>query len=501
MPSERRLHPWSIFFGFLSQIRALILPGLFVLVGASSRGRDWEPWMMVLIVPSIVIAVVRYISFRYWYGENELVIRSGLLFRKERHIPYSRIQNVDVVQRPLHRLLSVAEVRVETGGGETAEATMTVLPMAAFREMRERVFADRGAAADSAQGDSAAPAPPAPLLDLGSREVMLSGFIENRGAVVIGAAFGLAWEMGVLDRTMGAVFGTDATGRGVIRDLARAFGGGVTVSAERIALTVAAFAAFLLFIRVLSMGWAIVRLHGFRLTLVADDLRSEYGLLTKVAATVPLRRIQTLTIRETPLHRWFERVAVRADTAGGRSGEGDRANREWPAPVIRRHALRQFVMRLLGQPDLDHVNWEPVSPRAFRREIKGWLVLMIALQIGVASLGGVWALSLAPLLVGWALVGARQTVGRLGWALDGDAVLFREGWLWRRVTIVRSAKIQTVTLAASPFDRWARMARVRVDTAGASGAGQINIPYLERDTAETLHAHLADQAGRQTFTW
>lgn len=82
-------------------------------------------------------------SYRYRYDPHEIVIRSGLVFRKERHIPYARIQNIDAVQHVLHRLLNVVEVRVETGGGQTAEATMSVLPMAAFHEMRTRVFAER----------------------------------------------------------------------------------------------------------------------------------------------------------------------------------------------------------------------------------------------------------------------------------------------------------------------------------------------------------------------
>jgi putative membrane protein len=141
MPSERRLHPLSVFFAFVAQVRALVVPGVLVLVGASSRGGDWQPWMMLFIIPSAIVAALRYVSFRYRYDANELVIRSGLIFRKERHIPYARIQNVDAVQRLLHRLLHVVEVRVQTGAGDEPEATMSVLPFAAFEEMRERVFA------------------------------------------------------------------------------------------------------------------------------------------------------------------------------------------------------------------------------------------------------------------------------------------------------------------------------------------------------------------------
>ena len=54
------------------------------------------------------------------------------MFRRVRHIPYSRIQNIDAVQNVLHRVLGVAEVNIETGGGDAAEAKMSVLPLAAF---------------------------------------------------------------------------------------------------------------------------------------------------------------------------------------------------------------------------------------------------------------------------------------------------------------------------------------------------------------------------------
>ena len=39
----------------------------------------------------------------YAFADEELVVRSGLLFRNERHIRYSRIQNIETVQNPLHR--------------------------------------------------------------------------------------------------------------------------------------------------------------------------------------------------------------------------------------------------------------------------------------------------------------------------------------------------------------------------------------------------------------
>ncbi len=499
MPSERRLHPFSIVFAFLAQIRAVIVPGLLVLVGASSRGGDWQPWMMLFVVPAAVAAVLRYVSYRYRYEPNEMVIRSGLVFRKERHIPYARIQNIDAVQRLLHRLLNIVEVRVETGGGQTPEATMSALPMAAFLEMRQRVFAERQAGLGVS--DARQPLPAAALLQLNTRDLLLYGLIENRGAVVIAAAFGFIWELGLFDQGISATFGDELSGRGLIRDLVRGLAGNTIVTADRIGIALAALAGLLVFVRMLSMGWAVVRLHGFQVVLSADDLRSEYGLLTRVAATIPLRRIQTLTVRETPLHRLFRRVAVRAETAGGRASETGRSEREWLAPLIRGEALPDFVRQVRGGIDIDRVSWQRAAPGAFRREIKGWLILAALVLAGAVALVGVWALLLVPILLVWASVGARQTVRNLGWAVTNEAIVFRRGWLWRRVSVVRLAKIQVVTLLESPFDRRTAMARVRVDTAGASEASRIDIPYLLRETAHALRADLSHEAASRQFKW
>ena len=71
------------------------------------------------------------------------MIRTGLIFRNERHIPFSRIQNVDAIQNVFHRLFGVVEVRVETGGGKEEEAKLSVLPHAAFLDMRQHVFRER----------------------------------------------------------------------------------------------------------------------------------------------------------------------------------------------------------------------------------------------------------------------------------------------------------------------------------------------------------------------
>lgn len=513
MPSDRRLHPVSILFGLAEQVRIFLIPGLLLLFTASRKGWswnwwDWETWplwAMPLLIPYAIVTLGRYFSFRYRYEANEMVIRTGFLFRNERHVPYARIQNLDAVQNVFHRLLSVVEVRVETGGGQKPEATMKVLPVAAFEEMQRRVFAGRAGEGATAEPAAAPSATGRTLLRLPLRELILCGLIQNRGVVVISAGFGLLWEMGLLDGYFDRMFGEEASGRGVVRDLVRSLFGQGGFPLSRIGLALAALAGLLLFVRIFSMVLALVRLYGFRLTRDGEDLRTEYGLLTRVVAAIPLGRIQSVTILEGPLHQLFRRVSVRVETAGGTGEEGEesgKTQREWLAPILRPAALPGLLDELLPDLDFAKVEWNPAHPRAFRREFKGWIVFAVLVSLPFVRMLKLWDLALLAAILAWGFVAARIYVAHVGWAVTDSAVLFRTGWIWKKLTVVRFTKIQAVALRESPFDRRAAMARVRVDTAGAGSAShRVDIPYLARETARDLCNFLAARAARTAFRW
>jgi putative membrane protein len=283
--------------------------------------------------------------------------------------------------------------------------------------------------------------------------------------------------------------------------MVRAVAGQGVPSPGKIGLTLAAFASFLIVVRIFSAAWAVMTLHGFRLARTGEDLRLEYGLLTRVTATIPIHRIQALTIQEGPLHRLCGRVTIRVDTAGGEGQGAAQAQRQKLAPILRRGEVEGFLRTVLPDHDPD-VLWNGVDPRGFRRQLTKSAILVTLLGVVLAWPLRVWAAPLLVVMFGWAAVHARQWIRRLGWAATNDAVLFRSGWVWRNTTIAPLGKIQIVAVHESPFDRRLRMAGVVVDTAGASGEShRVHIPYLSRDTADGLAGSLAVHAARSTFRW
>ena len=502
MRSDQRLHPASFVFAIAGHLKNFLLPGIVVLFTAGVSGADWQVWTMAGIVPLAGVALIRSLSYRYRLDEAELVVRTGFIFRNERHIPYARIQNVEVIQNVFHRMLGVVEVKIETGATNEDEARLQVVAERAHLEIRDRVFAHKAVKADAVPAEAPAPPGGAIILTLPPRELLLSGLIANRSAVVIAAALGVVWELGLFDFFFTGIFGDKVTGRSVVTQIARAIAGRGLPSPWYVGLALGTMLALFAGVTLISMIWAYVRLYGFTLRRVGDDLLVEFGLLTRITTTIPLRRIQTLTVFEGPLYRLFARASVKVETAGGEAAEERVSRREPLVPIIRQRDLQLFLKQVLPDVDGTLAVWRPAEARAVRREFRQSAVIAAIVTAFFVVMLKFWALVLLALLLVLSRVHARRYVASLGWALVDNAVLFRRGWVWRRFTAARFSKMQAVALHQSPFDRRYDMARVQVDTAGATdGSDAVYIPYLSTTTARTLHDRLAAEASRTSFEW
>lgn len=516
---DNRLHPLSWIFQIGSTLRSLLIPALLFLF--ASRGFGYELWALVLIVPAAVVALVKMAVFRYGFTPEDLVIRDGLLTRNERHIPYGRIQNIDLVRNPLHRWLRVAEVRLETASGSKAEAVIRVLSMDAVAEMRARVFADKHPATEDAGREAVQGIP---LVHMTTPDVVRYGLIDNRGTVVVGALLGLAWQFGLFEE--GGSNALSWSSRDEIRDNLRGDNGapGFMIGLDDLPAwltfhpeetgwlaTILTFGLLLVaawvVLRLFSVGLALFRLYRFRLTRDGEDLRTEMGLFTRFTATIPRPRIQLLSIESGWLARRFGRVQVRVETAGtafSRDSDGDASDRQarWLAPLLPKANLDPLLDEVLPELDRDALQWNPLPARAKRRVRNRTLPWILIPCLLLGALVDPWLFLLLLPGIAWAELNARLWLRHAGWALAGPTVAFRSGWWKRKLSVVRFTKIQTVRLAHNLFDRRYGMASVVVDTAGAGSIShRVNIPFLPRDVAQRLRDRLYAEASETAFRW
>jgi len=309
--AERRLHPMSWLFVLLAQLRQFVLP-LVALVFFNRRGDGDEWWPLIGVAALVVVSLWQYATYRYGVHGDALVVRSGLLERSLRVIPFARIHNVALQQSVLHRLFGVAEVRLESAGGKKPEAEMHVLKLAdamalealVQRRGREEATLAAGSAGSTAAasglGEPALAAPAAAtLLALSPGEIVRLGLVSNRGMVVIGG--GVAALSQLDRRLLPELFerwGKSAFG----------WAGQHQFGPLQYALAaVSAALALVLLLRGLSVLLALLQYWGFTLSEHGRRLTVERGLSARWRTSPLRRRIQAVTPEAGLLPRWLPR--------------------------------------------------------------------------------------------------------------------------------------------------------------------------------------------------
>ncbi|MBP6627508.1 MAG: PH domain-containing protein, partial [Arenimonas sp.] len=275
--AERRLHPLSWLFVLIQQVKSFALPLLVLLF--TGRGNSWELWGLVGGGVLVLISLAQYFTYRFRVDADGIVIRSGLLQKSLRNIPFTRIHNVALHQTLLHRVFGVAEVKLESAGGITPEGQMRVLSLADAHALEELVRSHGKARATPEAAAAQAAIEPVVLLSLPTSEVIRLGLISNRGMIVVAAAFGLVAQ------SSGEMFGRALSGSA--KSLA---GMGRDLHLDAVGAVLAGLALLLFLVialRLLSVVLALLQFHGFTLTEDGRRLSSQRGLLTRVRANMP----------------------------------------------------------------------------------------------------------------------------------------------------------------------------------------------------------------------
>ena len=492
VPQERRLHAWSWLFSASNQLKELILP-LLAFVFFKRGDPDWLVLGGLGALAAASWGVLRARCYRYHISNGELLVRAGVMDRTVRHVSLARIQNVSQRRGPLHRLLGVTELRLESASGGKPEALMRVLGLSAAAELEDLLRGTQSAA--RAPGDaSATPVLPARLLHrLGLGELIRHGLASKRGTLVLAAGFGLLAQNAELlpggRRFVGAAL--EPVREWLKQELALQHGALVLMTVLAVLIGV------VLALRVFSIAYALLRYHRFRLELQGERLHAEYGLLTTVRAGARLPRLQRLVLEQTVLHRLLRRCRLAVDVAGGAPGNaaGAEARLTELAPIATPDQARALLRVCVPGLDLSSLPWQRLHPGTAARRLRGALRTLLPLTalVLVADLLLHWLLPW-PLVVGGAMLTAwlawahsRAWARFAGYAVHADWLVYRCGVWTQRWVIVMPERLQSVRVLESPFDRRAGMQRLRADAQGGAQSGHaLDIAYLSRAQAQGL---------------
>ncbi|HEY0164265.1 MAG TPA: PH domain-containing protein [Sphingomicrobium sp.] len=474
-----RLHPLLLLTGLAGSLRQMA--GGYAFIGYLAFSGRAGTALIAALALFAMLAVGLYLywrRFEYRVGTNEIRIDSGIISRTHRSIPFDRIQDVDITQGPIARLLGIAKVKFETGasgGKDKDEGALQAVTLERAEQLRALIRAHRSGTVEVAAPGTEVEQPA--LFAMDSRRLILAGLFN----------FSLALFAGLVGATQ--TFG-DALG---IDPLSRAFWLSMLSAGDPIAdyvlahrVVAALGGAALLVIVGLATGVirTVLREYGFRLDRTEVGLRRRRGLLTRTDVTLPARRAQAAIVRTGPLRDHFGWRELKLQSlASDEGGGGDHVL----APLAQEEEVGTILSALGWRPLSVTVDWQRVSSAYL------WALAIVALPL--LLLFAVLAAIEAPFLL---LIGGLFLVLLLRWrawrrtlyAFDGDRLLMRTGWWRRRTVILPFDKIQSVDLTENIVSRLFGTAGLGFGVAGGSGFSAHAIPALPRNTARQLREQL-----------
>jgi membrane protein YdbS with pleckstrin-like domain len=125
----------------ISGVLAIVLGVLLILgVVPAWLGGVLAAVLLVEFVWSWWLIGRRVRSYGYVERDDDLLVTSGILFRRLVVVPYGRLQLVDVVAGPLDRMYGIATVRLHTAAA-TTDATIPGLTPDTAAALRDRLAA------------------------------------------------------------------------------------------------------------------------------------------------------------------------------------------------------------------------------------------------------------------------------------------------------------------------------------------------------------------------
>jgi putative membrane protein len=448
---------------------------VFSLVFGGGGGQQGAVSTLVFIAIGVLAVAAwetAYVKrFSYQVAGDTFDIQSGVFSRREREIPFERIQNVDIAQNVVQRAIGIAEVRIETAGGGTSEARLQYVSRGEATRLQELISSRKheGTERDPGASDDI-------LFELDDRELGILGLTSANfrffGVVIVlfsvlGSAGAQQSEMAVPQPRMQLL----------------------------LLLGPALGLAALVVLWVLSGVRAVLRYYGFRLLRHDEELRYERGLLQRYNGTIPLSKVQTLMIRENFLARAAGYANLVIETAGYSPGQGSDSV-ESAVPIARRDRVFALADTI---EDVGEISFER-PPRRARTRYLARYTIVVALVVAVAGAYhvvsgqlGDWYLAAAV----WVLVppAAHLKWKHLGYHYDDRHVVTRRGFWTRRTTIVPYYRVQTVSDSQTVFQRRRDLATLVVDTASSGGfwGGNAVALDIDIDVARSLREEFHDR--------
>lgn len=416
----------------------------------------------VILVVAIIAGYLKYLNFTYFIDEKsrEFVVRKGVFSKTRIAIPLNKIQQVNINQNLLQRLLKVFALEIDTAGSGKTEVKIKAITQVHAYALEERLLHDKefNNEYDNATADSIK-RKPAPFVRISISSLLKTGITSNyvRSFGILLAFFISTWQH--LDDLL------------TYSDTDKAFLDEY-LNMEFLIRSISIIIGVILFLTLLiNLGRTILRFFDFKVTKEENTLLLSHGLINTRNTIIRAERVQILTVGRNFFQKKFDITDLKIKQASDLEASKERQKMMMEIPGLSTSEKDALLMFLLNRmPERGFEVLPNIRKAVF--EIFKFILIPVALFYGYVQLvpEAKETLIFVPvyilfvgILIYFAFKNSRLFISpdfiirqRGAWDVDND--------------IMQPHKIQSVKLQQFFWQKWSDVGVVHLYTAG----GQVN---------------------------
>ncbi|MDF0720216.1 PH domain-containing protein [Kaistella sp. PBT33-4] len=292
--------------------------------------RDKNPGSIVFYIIGTVgvlavmflVSYLQYRNFSYSISEQtgELIINSGIINRKKVSIEKNKIQEVNINQPLIHRLLNIYKLEIDSPGSDRKEVTVNAISLKNARDLKHYLMGYQTLATDVlATASTSAPGVDSPeLIKISVASLIKYGLTAN----YLKSFLGLIGIMIYVGQGALEFFREQSLEEFITGSASQHINTALLHQVPVVALFFLVFILFILGIAV-NLVTNLVIYYGMKITKGGERLSLEYGLLNTKNAIISKSKVQMVTEIQNFLQKKVNVLQLRVSQISGEANTKD----------------------------------------------------------------------------------------------------------------------------------------------------------------------------------
>lgn len=474
---ERGLHPLTLLYNAIRNAPALGISLYYGIVQKDSGEWFYSLLMVIILFTILPSLLLNFIFFKFRITDKEIFINSGIIAKKKRVIPLTKVQNVNLSQNFLQKIFGLTRVQIETAGDIQSEG---VLEFVSNKEAESisNIIKQYQSNFEKSQDNNTentdnfvltTNSMDQVLFQMSIKDILIYGAMRFRPLFLF---FGF-WLYTTLQQF-------SFLNNQISDFLEENVDNLMTLDVYSLTMFISISVIIIFLISwIMDIIWTANINYGFTLKNEKNKLIINSGFLNKQMITIPFKKVQQISIITNLIKMKFGFYSLRLYTAGfGLQAKGN----DLAVPNSSIEKIYDVIDKIKNYRIPNQ--FLQISKKSIRRVfIRYSIVLAILTSINTYyNIYALFIFLLLPILYYFAFLNWKHR----GYYFEGNTLFIKYGIFFKKINIISVNKIQIMKIRETFFQRRLGLSTLLLNTAAVSNSSETIIRDIDSEVAQQL---------------